>query len=95
MTAYIIADVEITDPVAYEEYKKLAPPAISKYGGKILARGGAVDAKEGGWVPSRLVIVEFASMEQARRFYDSPEYSPARALRLRASRSRLVIVDGL
>jgi uncharacterized protein (DUF1330 family) len=95
MPAYLIAEVEVTDPAAYEGYKKLTPAAIAAYGGKFLVRGGAIDGKEGGWNPTRLVVVEFASMEQARKFYDSPEYAPALAIRKAASRSRLILAEGL
>ena len=95
MPAYLIAEVEVTDPAAYEGYKKLTPAAIAAYGGKFIVRGGAVEGKEGGWNPSRLVVVEFSSMEQAKKFYDSPEYAPALAIRKAASKSRLVLADGL
>ncbi len=95
MPAYLIAEVEVTDPAAYEGYKLLTPGAIAAYGGKFIVRGGAVESKEGGWQPSRLVVVEFASMEQAKKFYDSPEYAPALAIRKAASRSRLVLADGV
>jgi uncharacterized protein (DUF1330 family) len=95
MPAYLIAEVEVTDPAAYEGYKKLTPAAIAAYGGKFIVRGGSVEGKEGGWNPSRLVVVEFSSMEQARKFYDSPEYAPALAIRKAASKSRLVLADGL
>jgi uncharacterized protein (DUF1330 family) len=93
--AYIIAEIEVTDPAAYEGYKKLTPDAIARYGGRFLVRGGTVESREGGWSPQRLVVVEFPSMDQARRFYESPEYAPALAIRKRASRSRLVIADGI
>jgi len=95
MAAYVIAEVEVTDPSAYEEYRKLVPATIEKYGGKYLARGGATETKEGGWAPARLVILEFPSMAQARRWYDSPEYTPARAIRQRASKSKLIFAEGL
>ena len=95
MAAYIVADIDITDPAAYEGYKPLASAAIDKYGAKILARGGKVDAAEGGWNPSRLVILEFPSMAQLRRFYDSPEYMKARAIRQKASKSKLIFVEGV
>ena len=94
MTAYVIAEVEVTDPATYEEYRKLVPPTLAKYGGKFLVRGGAVESKEGGWEPKRLVVLEFASMEQARQWYHSPEYAPALALRQKAARSRLLLVEG-
>ncbi len=94
MPAYLIAEVDVADAAAYEEYKKITPGAVAAYGGKFIVRGGTVDSKEGGWKPARLVVVEFASMEQARKFYDSPEYAPALAIRLKAAKSRLVLVDG-
>lgn len=94
MPAYLIAEVDVTDAAAYEEYKKITPGAVAAYGGRFIVRGGTVDSKEGGWKPARLVVVEFASMEQARKFYNSPEYAPALAIRLKAARSKLVLVDG-
>jgi uncharacterized protein (DUF1330 family) len=94
MPAYLIADIDVTDAAAYEEYKKITPGAIAAYGGRFLVRGGAVDSKEGGWKPSRVAVVEFPSMEQARKFYDSPEYAPALAIRLKHAKSRLILVDG-
>ena len=95
MTAYVIAEVEVTDPVAYEEYRKQVPATIAQYGGKYLVRGGATETKEGGWAPARFVILEFPSLAQARRWYDSPEYRPALAIRQRASRSKLIFAEGL
>lgn len=95
MPAYLIAEIEVTDPAAYEDYKKLTPAAIARYGGRFLVRGGKVDSREGNWSPERLIVVEFASMEQAQAFYDSPEYAPALAIRKRAANSRLILVEGL
>ncbi|MEO8718876.1 MAG: DUF1330 domain-containing protein [Burkholderiales bacterium] len=94
MAGYVIAEVEVTDPATYEEYRKLVPATVARYGGKFLVRGGAVESKEGGWQPKRLVVLEFASLEQARKWYASPEYAPALALRLKAARSKVVLVDG-
>ena len=94
MSAYVVAEVEVTDPAVYEEYRKLVPATIAKYGGKYLVRGGAVDVKEGGWQPKRLVVLEFASMDQANKWYHSPEYAPALALRTKAARSKVLLVDG-
>jgi len=94
MPAYLIAEVDVQDTAAYEGYKKLTPGAVAAYGGRFIVRGGAVDSKEGGWKPARLVVVEFASMEQARKFYDSPEYAPALAIRLKAAKSRVILAEG-
>jgi uncharacterized protein (DUF1330 family) len=95
MAAYLIAEVEITDPKAYEEYRKIVPGTIARYGGRYLVRGGSVETKEGGWTPSRIVVLEFASMEQARKWYDSPEYAPALAIRTRAGKSKAILAEGV
>jgi uncharacterized protein (DUF1330 family) len=95
MAAYLIAEVEITDPKAYEEYRKIVPGTIAQYGGRYLVRGGSVETKEGGWTPSRVVVLEFASMDQARKWYHSPEYAPALAIRTRAGKSKVILVDGI
>jgi uncharacterized protein (DUF1330 family) len=94
MAAYVIADVNVTDPTLYDDYRKLVPATIAKYGGRFLARGGAFEVKEGDWNPARLVILEFPSLEQARKWYGSPEYAPALALRLKAAKAKLVLVEG-
>ncbi|HEU4647170.1 MAG TPA: DUF1330 domain-containing protein [Burkholderiales bacterium] len=95
MSAYIVADIDITDPEAYEQYKPLASAAIEKYGARPLARGGDVETAEGDWKPKRFVILEFPSMEQLRKFYDSPEYVKARTIRQQASKSNLIFVKGV
>ena len=95
MAAYVIAEVNVTDPTLYEDYKKLVPATVAKYGGRFAARGGAVDAKEGGWNPARIVILEFPSMAQARKWYDSPEYAPALAMRLKSASAKLILVEGV
>ena len=94
MPAYVVAEVEVTDAATYEEYRKLVPATVARYGGRFLVRGGAVEPKEGGWQPRRLVVLEFPSLEQARTWYHSPEYAPALALRLKAARSKVLLVEG-
>jgi uncharacterized protein (DUF1330 family) len=95
MPGYIIADVEITDPVEYEEYRKLAPASLAPFGGRFLVRGGAVEVLEGEWQPGRFVVLEFDSVEQARAWYDSEEYRAARTIRQRASRSKVILAAGV
>jgi uncharacterized protein (DUF1330 family) len=95
MSAYVIAEVNVTDAKLYEDYKKLVPATVEKYGGRFAVRGGTVDSKEGGWKPARIVVLEFPSMEKARAWYDSPEYAPALALRLKAGNAKLILVDGV
>lgn len=94
MAAYVIADVEVTDPVKYEDYKKLTPGAIAKHGGRFVARGGQTATLEGNWRPGRVVIIEFPTFEQARNFYTSVEYTAARRARAGAATMKMIVVDG-
>jgi len=91
--AYVIARVTVTNPEAYAEYAKGATEAIRKYNGRPLARGGAWEALEGEARP-RNVVIEFDSMEQARRYYHSPEYQAAKAKRDGACVAEFVLVEG-
>jgi uncharacterized protein (DUF1330 family) len=95
MAAYIIGEVEITDPDGYEEYRRLVPSSIAQYGGTFLARGGKVDVLEGDWEPKRLVILEFESAERARAWWASEEYRDAKQIRQRTATSRLIVVEGV
>lgn len=95
MPAYAIFDIEVTDPATYEEYKKLAPPAIAAHGGTYLARGGAVHQLEGDWNPSRIVILEFATAQQAKDWIDSADYREARAMRHASASTQAILVEGL
>ena len=95
MPAYVIADVTVTDPPAMEEYRKQVPATVAKYGGRFLVRGGAHQTVEGDWKPARLVVIEFPSLADAQRWYDSEEYRAPKALRMRAGRTSVVIVDGV
>ena len=95
MPAYVILDIEVHDPVLYDAYRKLAPATVTLYGGKYIVRGGQVETWEGGWTPSRVVVVEFPSLEQARAWVDSPEYAGPRKMRESAANSRVILVDGI
>ncbi|MDB4900354.1 MAG: hypothetical protein JWN53_2162 [Gemmatimonadetes bacterium] len=95
MPAFVVVDITVEDAAMYEEYKRLVPPSIAQYGGRYIARGGATAVLEGDWRPTRLVIVEFPSVEQARAWWGSPEYAAAKALRQRCARTDLVVVEGL
>jgi uncharacterized protein (DUF1330 family) len=94
MTAYVIGEIEVTDPAAYEEYRKQVGAVNAKFGGKFLARGGKAEVLEGAAGVKRLVILEFPSYEQAQKWYRSTEYGPLIKLRQKASRGRLVLVEG-
>jgi uncharacterized protein (DUF1330 family) len=95
MPAYVIADIEITDPAAYEEYRNKVPATIAQYGGRYIARGGKTESLEGGWAPKRIALLEFPSLEQAQKWYRSAEYAPLIRIRQKASRGRVILVEGL
>ncbi len=93
--AYVIADIEVLDAEAYEDYKRLSTAAVERYQGRWLVRGGAVAELEGDWHPHRVVVLEFDDEQAARRWYDSPEYAEAKAIRQRAARSSMLLADGV
>jgi uncharacterized protein (DUF1330 family) len=95
MPAYVVVNVEVQDPERFEAYRAQAPAVIAQYGGRYLVRGGEVHPVEGSFGFKRLVILEFPSVEAARRFYDSPEYAPLLKLRQEAARSDMVLVEGV
>lgn len=94
MAAYLIALIEVADPAAYDRYRQLVAPTLVPYGGRFLVRGGRIEAAEGD-PPQRAVVLEFDSMETARRWYDSPEYAGPKAIRRGASTSRAFFVEGV
>ena len=95
MPAYVIAHIDVKDPVRYENYKKMSPISIEKFGGRFIARGGNVEVLEGTWQPKRLVLLEFPSLEAARQWYASDDYAPARELRQATSTGDLVVLEGI
>ena len=96
MAAYFIVDIqEITDPQTYAEYLKGVDATLERYGGTFRVRGGTYETIEGDWQSQRLVVVEFADVQQFKRWYNSPEYSELLKLRLNASISRAIVVQGI
>jgi uncharacterized protein (DUF1330 family) len=95
MPAYIIVDVDVTDPERYERYKAATPAAIAAGGGRFLVRGGELTVLEGDWRPSRLVVLEFEDLAAAERWYESDAYQAAAKLREGGATMRMVAVQGL
>jgi uncharacterized protein (DUF1330 family) len=95
MPAFVVVDITVQDAATYEEYKRLVPPTLERYGGRYVVRGGPTEVLEGEWRPSRLVIVEFPSAERARAWWESPEYAAAKAIRQRCAHTDMVLVEGL
>ncbi len=95
MAAYIICDIEITDPVRYANYRQLVPPTLAKYDGRFVVRGGACETLEGAWRPQRVIVLEFPSAARAKEWLDSPEYCAARALRHSTAKTEMILVEGV
>lgn len=94
MAAYLIVEVETTDEALMAEYRKHTPGAIARFGGKFIVRGGKTKTLEGDWSPPRMVVIEFPSFEKAEEFYHSDHYRPILEMRLKAGKSKAVLVDG-
>ena len=94
-SAYIIANVKVTNPAQYDEYRRLSTLAMQAHGAEVIVRGGAVEVLEGDWQPERLVILKFPSVEKARAFNRSAEYTAARQARQGAAVMRMVLVEGV
>ena len=94
MSAYIVAEVEVTDPGTFEEYRKLVPPTIEAFGGRYVVRGGAVGSLEGDWRPKRMVVIEFDDIERAKAWHGSELYAPAKTLREASANTRMIVVEG-
>jgi uncharacterized protein (DUF1330 family) len=95
MPAYVIVDIDVTDPERYEQYKAATPATLEAAGGRFLVRGGEVTILEGDWQPSRLVVLEFENLAAAERWYESAAYQAAKKLREGGARMRMVAVRGL
>lgn len=95
MTAYVLAHIDVTDPGRYEDYKKISPISIEKFGGRFVTRGGEVTVLEGTVEPKRLVLIEFPSVEAAKEWHASSDYAEAKALRQSASTGDLILMEGV
>ena len=95
MVAYCIFDLDITNPEGFGDYAKRVGATIEHYRGKVLVPGRTCETLEGEWHPKRLAILEFASAEQARRWYTSEEYAPLKDLRLKTTTTQLIVVEGV
>lgn len=94
MPAYVIVEVEIHDPVEYEEYKQLTPASIAAYDGKFVVRAAHTVALEGDWNPQRIVVLEFPSVERAKEWWHSEEYAPAKTIRQRTAKTKMLVAEG-
>jgi uncharacterized protein (DUF1330 family) len=96
MAAYVIVDIDVTDPKGYDEYRNMAPPSVAVYGGRFLVRGGGkVEVLEGDWAPKRVVVLEFDSAERAKQWWSSEEYGAAKQVRHKTAVTDMIVVEGV
>jgi uncharacterized protein (DUF1330 family) len=95
MAAYILANVKVTHPEQYEDYRRLSTLAMKEHGAEVLVRGGKTTVLEGDWTPERVVLLKFPTPEAAQAFYDSPEYGAAREAREGIAVMRMVLIEGV
>jgi uncharacterized protein (DUF1330 family) len=95
MAAYILVDLEVTDPAGFEDYRQQVPATLARYGGRYIVRGGQSETLDGHWTPKRVVILEFPDRAAAKAWWSSQDYAALKALRQRSARTELIIVDGI
>ena len=94
MAAYMIVDNGVTDPEGFREYQKRVGSTLESYGGTFLVRGGKYEILEGDWHLHRLILLEFPSVERARRWYQSDAYAPVKDTRLKTALTQVILVQG-
>jgi uncharacterized protein (DUF1330 family) len=95
MAAYLIVNVDVQDPVRYQDYVRAVPPTLTKFGGRFIVRGGKAERLEGTFEPQRVVVLEFANADAARAWWNSQEYAAAKALRQATAVTDLILVEGV
>src|SRR5438105_7971939 len=94
MPTFVVGDICVTDPVAYQAHVPQALATIARFGGRVVAGGGKIDLLEGGPMPERDFIIEFPTADAARRWYPSDDYQEALQTRLSASHGRVFLIEG-
>jgi uncharacterized protein (DUF1330 family) len=95
MSAYVIVEIDVTDPIGYEEYKKQAGATVAQHGGKYIVRGGKTEVLEGDWKPKRMVVLQFESMQCAKEWLNCEEYREPRKMRHRTAKTNMILVEGV
>jgi len=95
MAAYVIVEVNVENPLEYEEYKKLTPETLAAFDGKFIVRGGQTETLEGEWQPDRIVVLEFPTVERAKEWWNSDIYTKAKAIRQRTAKTKMIVVQGV
>jgi uncharacterized protein (DUF1330 family) len=95
MSAYVVVEVETQDQELMLRYRELVAPTVQARGGRFIVRGGARETLEGGWAPQRIVIIEFPTVAAAKAWWSSEEYAEPKAMRQRAGKTRMIVVEGI
>lgn len=95
MSAYVIVEIDVHDPIGYEEYKQRASATVEAHGGKYIVRGGKTEVLEGEWQPKRIVVLEFPSMDRAKAWLNCEEYREPRKMRHATARTNMIVVEGV
>lgn len=95
MSAYIIVEVKIENPVEYENYKALTPASLIPFGGEFIVRGALSESLEGDWNPERIVVLRFPNKEQAKAWWNSDLYADAKAIRQRTAKTKMLVIEGI
>ena len=95
MAAYVIADVNVTNPELFKKYSEQVPATVEQYGGKYLIRGGEVEKAEGDWGPTRVVVIEFENMSMLKKWYSSHEYSGPLRIRQQSADTNVLFLEGI
>ena len=91
---YIVGDIEVTDSETYAQYAAGVPATVAAYGGRYLIRGVSGEVLEGDWIPKRLDVLEFDTIQRAKEWYSSPEYADLKKIRHSASNGNLIFANG-
>ena len=92
--AYLIAHIRVHDQEKFAEFAALAGPCITQYGGRVLAKGPHADHREGD-LRGAVMLIEFDIMDAAKTFYESDEYTAAKAIREMAVKTDLLMIEGV
>ncbi len=91
---YAVAEITVTNPVAYKKYLAAVTPVVTQFGGKYLVRAGRVIPLEGQAPTGRFIVIEFPTLTMAQQFEESPQYKAIAPLRKKAARTRLFLAEG-
>ena len=95
MAGYVVVNDDITDEATFDEFRERVGATVEAHGGRYLVRGGATEVADGDWTPGRLVVIEFDSVEQARAWLNSPEYTEIKDIRSRSANASVIVAEGV